>query len=142
MFGLRLVNEMENLQHQMDQIFCGFNFSPADDSQTKNIDFKVLDNGENYSVEAPLPGLDVEKLDISILGRRLTVSGEFAKQVLPEEVCWHRRERSAEVFEQNLQLPTNLDAEKIEAGYTDGILKINLPKASSALPKKIAVTVG
>jgi HSP20 family protein len=142
MFGLQLVNEMENMQHQMDQIFRGFNSSPIYDSQTKNIDFKVLDNGDNYSVAAPLPGLDVEKLDISILGRRLTVSGEFTQQVLPEEVCWHRRERSTEAFEQNLQLPTNLDAEKIEAGYTDGILKINLPKALSALPKKIAVTVG
>ena len=141
-FGLQFVNEIENMQREMDQLFRGFGFSPTYEPQARQIDFKVVDNGESFSVEAPLPGLDIEKLNISVLGRRLTVSGEFSHPELPQDVRWHRQERSAGTFEKNLQLAANLDTEKIEAEYKQGILKINLPKATSALPKKIEIKVG
>lgn len=142
MFGLQFVNEMENVQREMDQLFRGFGFSPAYGSQAKQVNFQVIDNGESFVVEAPLPGLDSEKLDISVLGRRLTVSGEFLHSELPADVRWHRQESNAGTFEQNLQLSADLDTEKIEAEYKLGILKLNLPKAASALPKKIEIKVG
>ncbi|MDX2495730.1 MAG: Hsp20/alpha crystallin family protein [Desulfuromusa sp.] len=142
MFGLRLVTEMESMQREMDQLFRGFGFNPDFGSAEKQINIKVLDKGESFSVEAPLPGLDSEKLDISMLGRRLTVSGEFSTPELPQDVRWHRHERGGGAFEENLQLSTDIDTEKIEAEYKQGILKINLPKAASALPKKIAINLG
>ncbi len=141
MFGLQFVNEMENVQREMDQLFRGFGFSPAYGSVEKQINIKVLDDSENFSVEAPLPGLDIEKLDISVLGRRLTVSGEFLTPELPQDVRWHLQERSGGTFEKHLQLSADIDTEKIEAEYKQGILQINLPKAASALPKKITINV-
>ena len=141
MFGLQFVNEMENMQREMDQLFRGFGYSPAYGSQQEQIKFKVTDTGESIRVEAPLPGLDIEKLNISVLGRRLTVSGEFSRPEVPQEIRWHRQERSAGSFEKNLQLAVNLDTEKVEAEYKQGILKINMPKAASALPKKIEINV-
>ena len=142
MFGLQFVNEVENMQREMDQFFRGFGYRPTYGSQQKQINFKATDTGQSISVEAPLPGLDIEKLNISVLGRRLTVSGEFSRPEVPQEVRWHRQERSAGTFEKNLQLAVNLDTEKVEAEYKQGILKINLPKAASALPKKIEINVG
>jgi len=141
MFGLQLVNEMANVQREMDQLFRGFGFNPIYSSAEKQLKFKVYDGGENFSVEVPLPGLDIEKLDINVLGRHLTVSGEFYAAELPQDVRWHRQERRGGTFEQKLQLSADIDTEKIEAGYKQGILKINLPKATSALPKKIAINV-
>ena len=141
MFGLQLVNEMANVQREMDQLFRGFGFSPTYNSAENQINFKVLDSDEQFSVEAPLSGLDIEKLDISVLGRHLTISGEFSAAELPPDVRWHRQERSGGKFEQKLQLSADIDTEKIEAEYRQGILKINLPKAASALPKKIAINV-
>lgn len=141
-FGLQFVNEMENMQREMDQLFRSFGFNPTYEPQDRQIDFKVTDNGESFSVEAPLPGLDIEKLDITVLGRRLTVSGEFSHPELPQDIRWHRQERSSGAFEKNLQLAANLDTEKVAAEYKQGILKINLPKAASALPKKIEITAG
>lgn len=141
MFGLQFMNEAGNLQREMDQLFQGLGFSPVHVAQTEQIEFKVKDNGENHNIKASLPGLDSEKLNISVLGRRLTISGEFSHPEIPEEGVWHRQERSRGKFEQNLQLSTNFDLEKIEAEYADGILNITLPKAVSALPKKIAVKV-
>lgn len=142
MFGLQFVNEMESMQREMDQLFRGFGYSPAYGSQRKQLNFKATDTGESIHVEAPLPGLDIEKLNITVLGRRLTVSGEFSRSEVSQDVRWHRQERSAGTFEKNIQLPVNLDTEKVEAEYRQGILKINLPKAVSALPKKIGINVG
>ncbi|MDA3902644.1 MAG: Hsp20/alpha crystallin family protein [Desulfuromusa sp.] len=142
MFGLQHVQEMENMQREMDQLFRGFGFSPAYGSRVNQIVFEVVDNGESFSIAAPLPGLNIEKFDISVLGRRLNISGEFSTPELPADARWYRQERSAGVFEKNLQLSTDLDTEKIEAEYKRGILIINLPKAASALPKKIEINVG
>ncbi len=141
MFGLQFVNEMGNMQREMDQLFRGLGFTSTYESQIKQIDFQVIDNGESFSVQAPLPGLDSEKLNISVLGKRLTVSGEYIRPELPQEVRWYRQERRSGEFEQNIQLPANLDTEKIEAEYVDGILNMILPKSVSELPKKIAVKI-
>ncbi|MCW8893270.1 MAG: Hsp20/alpha crystallin family protein [Deltaproteobacteria bacterium] len=142
MFGLQFVSEMENFQREMDQLFHGLNFRSVPLSQNNDVRFKVSDQGESYIVEAPLPGLDIEKLDISILGRTLTVTGDFMAQELPADVRWHRQERNRGQFKKTLQLAVALDADAIVAEYQNGMLKINLPKAASALPKKISVKVG
>lgn len=139
MFGLQMMHEMENLQREMEQVLCGLGFNSAvgELSQTKR--FKVSDKGEAFEVEAILPGLDIEKLDISVLGRQLNLIGEFATVEQPEGATWHRRERQTGRFEKSLQLPANIEAEKVLAKYEQGILGITLPKAASALPKKICV---
>ena len=141
MFGLQFVNEVGSVQREMDQLFRGFGFTPSYGSESMQIKFQVTENDASHSVRASLPGLDSEKLSINVLGRRLTISGEYSKPEAPENSHWHRQERHRGNFEQNIQLSTNLDVEKIEAEYIDGILNITLPKAVSDLPKKIAVKV-
>ena len=141
MFGLQFVNEMENMQREMDQLFRGFGYNSAHGPEQKQVKFKVTDTGERVQIEAPLPGLDIEKLNISVLDHRLTVSGEFSQPEVPQDICWHRQERSAGSFEKKFQLPVNLDTEKVEAEYKQGVLRISLPKAASALPKKIEINV-
>jgi len=141
MFGLQFVNEVGNVQREMDQLFRGLGFAPTYGTQVRQIEFQVAENDGSHSVRASLPGLDSENLSISVLGRRLTISGEFSNPEIPEDSRWHRQERHRGKFEQNIQLTTNLDIEKIKAEYVDGILNITLAKAVSALPKKIAVKV-
>lgn len=141
MFGLQQVQEMGHMQREIDQLFRRFGFSPAYGSRLNQVVFKVVDNGESFSITAPLPGLDIEKFDISVLGRRLTISGAFSTPELPPDVRWHHQERSSGRFEKSLQLAADLDTEKIKAEYQHGILTINLPKAASAMPKKIAINV-
>ncbi|PLY06557.1 MAG: hypothetical protein C0622_00835 [Desulfuromonas sp.] len=136
MFGLQIINEMENFQRELDQLFrAGHSASVA----RRGVRFETKDQGENYLVRAALPGLDVAKLDISILGRRLSVSGEFVNPELPENAVWQRRERHSGAFEQQLLLGADLDSDKVEAEYRNGILEIKLPKAAAALPRKIAI---
>jgi HSP20 family protein len=90
-------------------------------------------------IEADLPGVDPAKLDISVTeGNRLIVQGERPEVNLPNAV-WHRQERGHGTFVRELTLPTLVDADKVEARYDQGVLRLTLPKAEAAKPRKITV---
>ena len=139
MLGLQMFNEMEMLNREMDQLLSGLGFSVVPDKRFNDSVFKVRDKGEAYQVDAALPGLDIEKLDIDVLGRQLSLSAERAASDVADEAVWHRRERRSGVFQRSLTLPEEINAEKVEAEYKNGNLTITLPKAASVLPRKISV---
>ena len=90
-------------------------------------------------VEADLPGVDPAKLDNSVTeGNRLTIQGERPEVNLPNAV-WHRQERGHGTFVREFTLPTLVDADKVEARYEAGVLRLTLPKAEAAKPRKIQV---
>jgi HSP20 family protein len=90
-------------------------------------------------VEADLPGIDPAKLDVSVTeGNHLTIQGERAQVDLPNAV-WHRQERGHGTFVRELTLPTLVDPDKVEARYEAGVLRLTLPKAEAAKPRKITV---
>jgi len=96
------------------------------------------EDGDAAWVEAELPGLTMEDLDVSVMGTELTIRGE-RKLGSPENASWHRRERAQGRFSRSLTLPWEIDADKVEAKLHDGILTVKLPKAESARPKKVKV---
>jgi len=89
-------------------------------------------------VEAELPGLTMDDVEVYVLGSELTISGE-RKIEQPQDAAWHRRERSHGRFQRTLGLPWPIDADHVEAKLTDGVLCIRLPKAETAKPKKVKV---
>jgi HSP20 family protein len=99
----------------------------------------VWEDGDAFHVEAELPGLTHEQLQLSVTNRnQLTLQGER----LPEEVekgRWHRRERGFGRFQRVLKLPAAVDADKIEAKFENGVLHVVLPKGEEARPRRIAV---
>jgi len=101
----------------------------------------VWEDAEAFHVEAELPGLTHEQLQLSVTNRnQLTLQGER----LPEEAGkgrWHRRERGFGRFQRVLKLPASVDADKIDAKFDNGLLHIVLPKAEEAKPRRIAVKV-
>lgn len=139
MFSLQMIQEMDSMQREMEQLFRGLGFTSASCALQQQSSFGIKDLGDSFQVEAIIPGLDAEKIDISVLGRRLTFAGEFAEPELPDGAVWQRRERAGGRFEKTLQLAADVDVEKVGAKYQQGILTITLPKAASALPKKIDV---
>lgn len=139
MFGLHMMNEMEKLHREMDQILFGLGMGTPQHRTAGHSELRVEPEGDGYRVQVALPGIDVESLQIDLLGRRLTLSAGAAEPDRDENVIWHRRERVGTSLKQALTLPDEIDSEKVEAEYRDGILTISLPKAASALPKKINV---
>jgi len=142
MFALQFVNEMDSMQREMNRLFRHTGLKGSNHTSPAVGLLRAEDKGAAFVVEAALPGLDPEQLSIDVLGRKLTISGRFHdNQPAGEDVRWYRKERRSGAFEQSLTLATELDTEKVEAEYKHGILRIDLPKAAAAVPKKIAVNV-
>lgn len=95
---------------------------------------------DSFVAEFDLPGIDPDSVDIDIERNVLSVRAERpAREGLGELVA---SERSRGVFRRQLILGDNLDPERVEATYTDGVLRITLPVAEKAKPKKISVVRG
>jgi len=100
----------------------------------------VWEDDNAVYAEVDLPGIDPAKLEITIAeGNQLTVQGERVPPTIPG-VAWIRQERPFGKFVRVVGLPTLVDAEKVDAKYENGILRLTLPKHEAAKPRKITVT--
>jgi len=97
----------------------------------------VWEDQEKLYVEAELPGLNQDNLEILVEGDQLTVRGE--RKPATDEGRWHRQERAFGRFQRTLTLPVAVDADKVEARLEQGVLTLTLPKSEAAKPRKIAV---
>ena len=99
----------------------------------------LSENKDGYFVRAELPGVRAEDLDVQVMGRNLTISGQRTIAVEGDKVCYHRRERDGGRFSRVLGLPADIDAEKVSARLVNGILTVQVPKAATAKPRQISV---
>jgi len=103
----------------------------------------VSEDEGSVHLEALAPGLDPKSIGVSVLGDHVTISGEKKPAnggVKHED--FHRNERAAGKFTRTVVLPSAVDQNKTRAEYTNGILRVSLPKAEEAKPKQIQVDVG
>jgi len=107
-------------------------FSPAMD---------VYQDKDNVMVETVLPGIDPDKVDISVENDVLTLSGSSEEKREVKHEDYYRKEIRQGSFSRSVILPMTVKADQAEAHYEKGILKIVLPKAEEAKPKKIAVKI-
>lgn len=128
--------EMQRLQREMNRMLS-FMTEPYSDDEFPPVNVWVSE--ADVIVTAEIPGIDRDKLDISITNDILTVSGQRDRDVLKAVESYHRQERNYGKFARTLQLPFNVDSEKTQAKYEKGILHIKMPRAESDKPKKIVI---
>jgi HSP20 family protein len=97
-------------------------------------------DGDQFVVEFDLPGIDEQSLDIDIERNVVTVRAERPAVDPNREMLATERPRG--VFSRQLVLGENLDTEKIEASYAEGVLRLHVPVAEKAKPRKINVGRG
>lgn len=95
-----------------------------------------------FVVETTVPGAKPENVDISILGDTLRITAEVRDSGEREGERWLIRERRFGRFERSLSLPSQVNAEGATANFSDGVLRITLPKAEAARPRQIQVRAG
>jgi HSP20 family protein len=99
----------------------------------------LWEEGEAVHLEAELPGLSLDDLEIYVTGNnQFTLKGERKRQS-PEKSVQHRQECPFGSFTRNLTLPVAVDANQVEARLENGVLKIRLGKQEQAKPRKIMV---
>jgi HSP20 family protein len=99
----------------------------------------IWENDEVFILEAELPGVKAEDLEILVVANELTLRGE-RKRSAEENMKARHREIDAGKFTRVLQFPCELNSERVEASLKDGVLKLTLPKHPAAKARKIAVT--
>lgn len=149
MFG-RLANRSHALAQYRDefdrlfgQIFDGsLSWSPLMPAMTPAYPaLNISETADALAVEAELPGYKMENIEISVMGRDLSIKGQRTQEG-ETKATWHRRERLAGTFTRVVRLPFDVDAEKVSASLKNGVLHMTLPKAEAARPRRIEVKAG
>ncbi|MCC6796291.1 MAG: Hsp20/alpha crystallin family protein [Candidatus Hydrogenedentes bacterium] len=101
----------------------------------------LKEDEQEYTLEADLPGMKKEEIDITVVDNVVMLKGERKHETETKEKGYHRVERRYGSFERSFELPGGFDANKINAHFDNGVLKVTLPKREEAKPKQIEVKV-
>ncbi len=99
----------------------------------------VTEDEDKFYVRAELPGIKPAELDISVTGDSVTIKGERKFPAENAKSIYHRREREAGTFSRIINLPTQIDTNKVEARSAHGVLTLVLYKAESAKARQIRI---
>ncbi|HEX4609326.1 MAG TPA: Hsp20/alpha crystallin family protein [Urbifossiella sp.] len=135
-----LFNEVNTVQEEFSRLFGRAN--PFVAHAPVGPPLNVWEDDQALYVEADVPGLDPAAFDVTVTeGNQLTIQGERAAPDIKGAV-WVRQERPTGRFSRAVSLPVLVDADKVEATYTDGVLRLTLPKHEAAKPRKVQVKTG
>lgn len=105
----------------------------------------IYDQGEELIVQAFVPGIHSDSLDITIDDGVLTIAGAFPQLYDNEEASnwsWYTRELRSGTFQRSFNLPFKIDVENVTAKVEDGVLWLTMPKAPESKPRRIQVGSG
>ncbi len=142
-----LFKEMDNLRRDIDEAFRGAGYnrpfgptflsSPVTTRRFPLVNFSE-DEGNVYR-EALLPGVDPKAIDLSVLRNTVTINGERKPFAEKEGQIVHRSELGSGKFSRTVEVPVDIDPDRISAHCKDGIMLITLAKAEHAKAKKIEI---
>ena len=139
-FDTSLFDEFRRLESEMDQLF-GRGSLPAGIRAMRRGTFPPINVGatpERVDVYLFAAGLDPKSLDISIQQNLLAVSGE-RKLPVDEAADYYRQERFDGEFRRVITLPDDVDPDRVEAKYRDGVLQITVQRREAVRPRQITV---
>lgn len=136
-------SDLLTLRDSMDRMFDERFLRPLTwrgvDGESISPAIDVHQDADWIVVEAALPGVKPEDVDISITGQTLTIRGEAKADERIECDQYLYRERRYGAFHRQLQLPVRVEGERAEADFEDGVLNLRIPKADEVKPRRIEV---
>jgi HSP20 family protein len=137
--------DMHAMQHEMKRLVHDFFRDGLQDKGAARRDVwtpavDMYEGDEAFTLTAELPGFSKDDVQVEIKDNRLTLRGERKREAEVKEAHYHRVERVYGAFRRSIRLPALVDADKAEAVFKDGVLKLTLPKAEEAKPKPISIT--
>ncbi len=136
-----------SLQKEINKMFDDF-FSGVlpskwgrDEEETFMPSVDVKEKDKEIVVTAELPGMDADDIDISVSDDILTLRGEKKEEKEEKEGDYYYHELSYGSFHRDIQLPAEVDTDKVDAEFKKGVLKIRLPKKPEAQRKAKKIQV-
>jgi HSP20 family protein len=130
-------NELFDWSRMLDNFFDD---TPVWNARVPSVDVRESEDG--YLMEAELPGLTEEDVELKIEDNILTLSSRKAESKEEDKNGYLIRERRSAEFCRTFVLPKDVDRENIQAEFKNGLLAVSIPKAPEAKPRKIDVKVG
>jgi HSP20 family protein len=128
----RVFDDVWGRGRRADEEFISASWVPAVD---------VREAKDSLEIAAEVPGIEPKDVEVTIEAGVLTIKGTRRFEKAAEGETYHRVERAYGAFERSFTLPTNVDAEKINAVYRNGVLLLTLPKREEAKPRAINITI-
>jgi HSP20 family protein len=140
----RPLRDLDRMRSEMDRLWEAF-FQGRPRRRTDEGEWlpsvDVSETKNDLVVKAELPGMDPKDIDISLSDGHLIIRGEKKQEREEKEEDYHFIERSYGSFTRSVQLPKQVNRDKINASYKNGILKVVLPKSEEAKTKEIKIRV-
>ncbi|HEC80511.1 MAG: Hsp20/alpha crystallin family protein [Candidatus Coatesbacteria bacterium] len=139
-----LSRDLTLIQREMNRLFDDFfgrGIAEREESDFFSPAVDLSETDDEFRVRAELPGINQEDMNISLVGNTLVIKGEKKQEKEEEKENYHYVERVYGSFRRDIDLPAEIDADKVEAEFKDGILNITIPKSEKGKPKEIEVKV-
>jgi HSP20 family protein len=136
-----------DLRSTMDRLFDeGFSrpwrLLPNEGAAETGFPVEVSETESELEIKAALPGVRPEDVDITVTNDVLTIKAEHRAETEDKKRDYYRREVRYGAFHRSMSLPVSVDADKAEASFDNGMLRLRLPKAEALRPKQIKVGTG
>jgi HSP20 family protein len=135
------VKEFENLHNNLMRYFDDFptfRNSFAEDFAPR---IDIVEKDDAIVIKAEVPGVDKKDINISVRDRVLTIEGEKKNEVVDNNSNYYRTERTFGAFKRQFELPEEVETEKVDAKYDNGILTIDLKKREVVKPEAKVIKV-
>ncbi|MBK8176123.1 MAG: Hsp20/alpha crystallin family protein [Rhodospirillales bacterium] len=127
---------LRRIQEEINRAF-------GDQHSTASAEFPPVNiwrSAEGIIITAEIPGVSLDAIDLTVHQNTLTIKGRRDADPRDGGASYHRRERVFGPFARTIELPYAVDAERVRASASSGILSIELPRPASDRPRKIAIT--
>ncbi len=129
------------LQSDLNDVFdrSGIASAPWDFDQAAYPTVNIWQDGDNAYLQAQVPGVSLEHIEVLVTGKQvsLKVHRKAPADDTAKHRTWLRQERATGDFSRLLELPWEIQADKVEAGLKAGVLTVTLPKAEASKPRRI-----
>jgi HSP20 family protein len=112
---------------------------PGDGLRGSSFPVDLYESADGYTLKATLPGVTPDQLEINATSHGLSIKAEVKADSQVKEESWLLRERRYGTFQRGFELPTEIDPNKVEASFENGVLTVMLPKAEAVKPRQVKV---
>lgn len=138
-------NDLFDLQGQVDQLFqslSGGSGRPGNGGEAMNLPVDIRQTDNEFVIEASVPGFRPDDVEVTFDDGVLTIRGQRRVENEEKQGQYVRRERRLTSVYRQIGLPAEVRADEISAAFDNGVLRVNVPRAQKAQPKRIRVTQG
>ncbi|MCI0365239.1 MAG: Hsp20/alpha crystallin family protein [Phycisphaerales bacterium] len=136
---VRLRNQMDRLFDRFLDMPFGLSSSEVAGSDAWSPLLEVSDNEKEVVVRAEVPGIEPDDINITVRGNELVISGTKKESTEDHREGYHVSERRYGSFYRAIELPAEIDPDKVTADYNNGVLELHVPKSPQQVPKRIPV---